>query len=241
MNQDLVNKIVDAVAPTTNAMPALYAALARAQGKFKPIPKNREASIRPRDPSKQPYKFRYADLEATLSAVREPLSAEGLALFQLINGTRLTTILAHKDGGVLSSEFEMAPWLTIGDPKNFGITVAYFRRYQVNAILCLAADDDLDVNDEEGAEPNGKAPAKRKPVSQPKAADKAPAQESEAGDVAALTKGQLSVIRAKLKAGGLDEAWLISEFDADDVAAIPAARCNDVLAAIKAQVEGRPA
>lgn len=237
MIQELTNQIAEAVAPVTahSAMPALYAALARAQGKFKPIPKNREASIRPRDASKTPYKFRYADLEATLSAVRGPLSEEGLALFQVIRGTRLETVLAHQDGGFIVSEFEMGPWLNIGDPKNFGITVAYFRRYQVNAILCLAADDDLDESPDEGSETDDKP--QRAPVTQPQG--RKPAEREQTTEAAPpLSSGQLKVIRAKLKAGGYAEEKIAEEFGFDSIEAIPASRCNDVLTTIKSWSEG---
>ena len=57
----------------SDSIHALYAALAKAQGQFKPIPKNRRGVINPKDPSKRGYEFRYADLQATIDCTR-PLS-----------------------------------------------------------------------------------------------------------------------------------------------------------------------
>lgn len=121
----------------------LFAALAKAQAEFEPIEKNRAVEIRPRD--KAPYSFRYADLQEILAKTRKALTANGLALFQLVEDGVLRCVLAHQDGGSLASSLALPTSMReMHDPKALGALISYLRRYQVSAILGVAADDDLD-------------------------------------------------------------------------------------------------
>ena len=137
--------------PVPNQMPALYAALAAAQGAFKPIEKNRHVDIKPRD--KPAYSFRYADLEEILTKTRPALSANGLAMIQRVehrqNGCFLICCLAHASGGTLTSEVQIPGARDLSDTKVFGATITYYRRYLVTAMLGVAADDDLDEDGQE--------------------------------------------------------------------------------------------
>jgi len=128
---------------------ALYGALALAQGEFKSIAKNRTVRIAS---AKGSYTFRYADLEAILSACRPALAKNGLALVQTLEsvpdgGTLLLTEIVHKDGGRIMSEVKL-PRYDNGDPKSFGGLVTYYRRYAACPMLGVSADDDLDENGE---------------------------------------------------------------------------------------------
>lgn len=135
---------------TTDKMAALYAALARAQGKFLPITKNREVMIKLKTGGS--FKFRYADIEEINAKTRPALAEEGLALIQppqcdvSTGATWIETMLVHKDGGVIRSRLDIKPLGTYGDPKEFGAALSYLRRYSVVAMLGVAADDDLDQN-----------------------------------------------------------------------------------------------
>lgn len=157
-----------------NNQAALYAALAKAQGEFTPLAKNREVEITMKSGGR--YKFRYADLEAVLSATRPALSSNGLAIIQRIapvpgaNYSELVTAILHKDGGVIESSIQL-PSNSGGDIKNYGAIISYLRRYALTSLLCVAADDDLD---EDGQEAGGAAyvqqghPRKQtKPANQP--------------------------------------------------------------------------
>lgn len=128
----------------------LYAALAKAQGAFQAIEKNRSVTIKS---EKGQYQFRYADLEEILSKTRPALSSNGLAMIQRIDNTNLgpvlTCMLMHADGGSLVSEVALPSMRDMGDPKRFGATLTYLRRYMVTAMLGVAADDDLDDDGEE--------------------------------------------------------------------------------------------
>lgn len=125
---------------------ALYAALAKAQGAFQPIVKNRNVVITMKTGGS--YKFRYADLEEITAKTRPALSANGLALIQTVEhgqqGPLLVCRLMHAQGGMIASEVSMPSARDLGDPKTFGAAITYLRRYMVTAMLGVAADDDLD-------------------------------------------------------------------------------------------------
>lgn len=125
----------------------LAAALAKAQGAFRPIVKNRAVTIYSMK-SNGSYTFRYADLEELLDATRSSLAANGLSVVQIISGQLLRTVLLHESGEQIASELQLG---TAGgdDIKTFGAKISYLRRYAYQSLLCLAADDDLD---EDGTE-----------------------------------------------------------------------------------------
>lgn len=149
--------------PVTRAgTPKLASALAKAQGAFRPIQKNREVMIATK--SGGSYKFKYADLEELIDATREHLAANGLSIVQLIAGTQLRTVLLHESGEELVSEMPLGA-AGGDDIKTFGAKISYLRRYAYQSLLCLAADDDLDEDGNEAG-----------PVATPKAQPKAPAQ-----------------------------------------------------------------
>lgn len=124
----------------------LASALAKAQGAFRPIVKNREVKIATKSGSS--YNFKYADLEELIDATRAHLAANGLSIVQLIAGTSLRTALLHESGEQLVSEMPLGA-AGGDDIKTFGAKISYLRRYAYQSMLCLAADDDLD---EDGTE-----------------------------------------------------------------------------------------
>ena len=138
----------------------LYRALARAQVAFDPIRKNREVEIRTNKGFT--YTFRYADLENIIAATRPALSANGLAVFQRIENSEgkmfISTVLCHADGGEVTSRVPLDG--KYEDIKTYGATISYLRRYAYSALLCIAADDDLD---EDGSEAGDVAPPPAKP------------------------------------------------------------------------------
>ncbi|ATH82863.1 ERF family protein [Ectopseudomonas mendocina] len=149
-------------------MAKLYAALACAQAEYAPLAKNRQVTIRTKAGGS--YEFRYADLEAVFSSTRPALAKHGIGFVQTIqpaNGrSALVTMLAHKDGGTLSStiEFNMPSG---GDIKDFGAHLTYLRRYAATAILGVAADDDLDEDGTGAGE--GEATEQAKPAAEQRA------------------------------------------------------------------------
>ncbi len=117
-------------------MADLAAALAKAQGVMGPAIINRQ------NPH---FKNRYADLAAVIDAVRKPLADNGLSVTQtteLGNGVLiLRTTLWHASGQWLSSEYP----LPLGaKPQELGSALTYGRRYELSALLGVAADEDDD-------------------------------------------------------------------------------------------------
>lgn len=202
----------------TNNRPALYAALAKAQGQFQPIEKNREVRIQMK--SGGSYNFRYADLQEVLAKTRPALAANGLALVQTIEqadtGIKLVCALVHAEGGIITSQVPMASARDLGDPKAFGAAISYLRRYLVTAILGVAADDDLDEDGQEAgafagtqAAPTGKAavqmPQRRTAnQEQPRADQARTVQPIE--NAALATAGEFAYLEKKIATAGIDWA-----------------------------------
>ena len=166
------------------------------------------------------YNFRYADLEEIIAKTRPALSANGLALIQPMSITgsdaRLTCELVHKEGGRIVSEISIPHPHSIQDPKQFGATVSYFRRYMVTAMLGVAADDDLD---EDGQEPShheqhrtGK-PAVSTPTRKPAPetnqapADAPKVEHRQTNDGIAATTGEIAYVTKKITGKG----WTIAQ------------------------------
>jgi len=129
---------------TSNQQAALHAALAKAQGEFLPICKNRTATNF--DPDGRPYQFRYADLEEVNRATRPALSVNGLSTTQFMRAGCLVTQLLHCDGGIIESETKLPAPDHYSHEKLYGAAISYYRRYDVTILLQVAADDDLDVS-----------------------------------------------------------------------------------------------
>ncbi len=146
-------------APASAGIAKLATALAKAQGAFRAIVKNREVEIYSERKNTK-YRFKYADLEELIDATREHLAVNGLSIVQLIAGTQLRTVLLHESGEELVSEMPLGA-AGGDDIKTFGAKISYLRRYAYQSLLCLAADDDLDEDgNEAGQVTTSKAPPK---------------------------------------------------------------------------------
>lgn len=130
------------MSPELNMDGALAAALAKAQSAFPAIPRDKEVTVQTKTGGS--YKFKYAPLDSILSAVRQPLADNGLAVTQLIDAGDLVTMLMHKDGGILSGRASLPT--VEGGVQAFGSAVTYLRRYGIQAILGIAAEEDDDGN-----------------------------------------------------------------------------------------------
>lgn len=221
-------------------MPALYAALANAQSEFQPIPKNKTVTIKPRD--KPSYNFKYADLEAVLTATRPALAKNGLAVVQVISGQQLITQLVHAEGGVISSIMD-AP-SGFNDIKSYGASITYLRRYAYCALLCVAADDDLDENGEptndqqksSQRKPRAQKQEQQQPQEQQQYLDdhlQEPLPIDEPGNSDPVTAGMVGVIQAKLKAASKSADDFLAHFSIAAIDELPRSRMNDAMDWIK--------
>ena len=116
---------------------AIAGALAKAQAEMKSAKKNQD----------NPYfKSVYADLASCYEACREPLTKNGIAVFQGIEDSidgesvTLNTMLLHSSGEWLSSSLRMP--LLKKDPQAVGSVITYARRYGLSAAIGLASEDD---------------------------------------------------------------------------------------------------
>ena len=153
--------------PTPDQQSALYAALAKAQGMFAPIIKDRTATIEMKAGGK--YTYRYADLAGILDAVRPALSSQGIALVQPITqgedgSITVGAVLLHAEGGRIES---WMGWSATGDIKALASTITYLRRYVVVALLGVAAEDDDDGSAAPAGRPVGKPAPKQPPAPKP--------------------------------------------------------------------------
>ena len=134
----------------------LAGALAKAQAAFPPIPRDVKVEVTTRTGGK--YSFNYAPLESILSAVREPLSSNALAIAQLLDGPDLVTVLLHESGATLTARTPL-PHQDGDTVQQYGSAVTYVRRYALQAMLGIASEDDDDGNAAAGntVKPKGRA------------------------------------------------------------------------------------
>lgn len=134
---------------------AFLAALAKAQGEFLMIEKNQHAEIRPRDATKTPYSFDYADLGEILAKTKAARAANGLSVRHIITGhdgdtAWLNSIVGHAEGWEDVSSLQIN---TVADDiKTFGGRVRFLRRYLLEGQLGVSAGDDVDVDGTEAGE-----------------------------------------------------------------------------------------
>lgn len=149
------------------AMGSLAGALAKAQAQFPSIPRDREVTVQMKTGGS--YKFKYAPLDTILSAVRKPLSDNGLAITQLLDGTDLVTVLLHESGGTLEGRWPI-PHNNGDTVQNLGSAITYLRRYALQAILGIASEEDDDGNAASGnhATPTARQPRAAAPAQPPR-------------------------------------------------------------------------
>jgi hypothetical protein len=141
---------------------ALAEALAKAQGEMKNAVKGCDNPF---------FKSKYADLAECLNVAREPLSKNGLSIFQANEGIvesnklAVTTMIMHSSGQFIkvTSSYPIQK----NDAQGFGSTLTYARRYSLAAALGLAQEDD-DGNSACAPEPK-QVVKEQKPKAQPQA------------------------------------------------------------------------
>src|SRR5690554_20438 len=95
------------------------------------------------------FKSKYADLQTILEVVEPALLENGLLLIQPIRDGKVTTIITD---GIISIESS----IEIGSynkPQDLGSAITYYRRYTLQALLSLSAEDDDGNQAQKGALP----------------------------------------------------------------------------------------
>ena len=145
-----------------NDLGALATALAKAQSEFGAIPRSKTVSVTSQRTGKS-YTFSYAPLDTILNSVREPLAKNGLAIAQLLDDGHLVTMLLHESGANLTGRTTLPD---SPDIQAFGSTITYLRRYAIQSLLGIAAEEDDDGNRGVGNSPTTRGQRAGNPPSQ---------------------------------------------------------------------------
>lgn len=146
----------------------LAGALAKAQGAMENAKKDSDNPF---------FNSSYADLAAVVTAIKKPFSENGICYIQTADtdeegGVIITTRLVHTSGQWVQSVVRMVP--AAKTPQGIGSTITYARRYALQSICGVPAEDD-DGNAGTGRTENGGdrgAQEQRKPSGKPAAAQK---------------------------------------------------------------------
>jgi len=150
-------------------------ALAKAQGAFPPIPREKSVTVDIRDKETRrvigSYTYKYAPLETIIDKTRPSLASNELAVIQppvivttadgkLVEVVR--TVLIHKTGEWMALDIPMFFAKGQNGAQDYGGSLTYARRYGMQMLLCVASEDDDDGQRMEGSErTGGQAPARR--------------------------------------------------------------------------------
>lgn len=87
----------------------------------------------------------YASLGDVMEACKEALNENGITVLQPIisdeTGTYVETVLLHTSGEWLQSELRIAP-KTDNNPQDQGSAISYARRYALQSMVFIPAEDD---------------------------------------------------------------------------------------------------
>ncbi len=138
--------MLEALRASGDTVPALFAALAKAQGEFGPIERTMTARVRSRKGEDSSYTYTYAPLDVVLAAVRPALSTNGIAVLQFPftrkGAVVIRTRLGHASGEWLENDFVMVA--NTDTPQEIGSAIMYARRYALQALLGVSPDHDDD-------------------------------------------------------------------------------------------------
>jgi hypothetical protein len=125
----------------------LVTALAGAQLDFLPIRKKE---------SNPAFHAKYSDLATVIAATQKALAKKGLVVMQMTRSDfgeedakmlTITTMLAHSSGEWIATDLTLPAMMRDRfDAQSVGSAITYGRRYSLQAILGVAADDDDDAN-----------------------------------------------------------------------------------------------
>jgi len=118
---------------TSTSIKEISKALFKFQGLLNKVTKS---SINPH------FKSRYADLNSILDSCYPVLQDCGLIVTQHPHGSDLVTTLIHAESGEYLQSYCPIRVKDELDPQKYGSGLTYARRYSLQSILCLSAEDD---------------------------------------------------------------------------------------------------
>lgn len=91
------------------------------------------------------FKSKYADLGSVMEVVKGPLNEEGISILQPVSSREgshyVETILLHESGELIASE-ALRLELDKTDMQKLGSAITYARRYTLQSLLSIPAEDD---------------------------------------------------------------------------------------------------
>lgn len=87
------------------------------------------------------FKSRYADLPSVITACKKQLNDNGIAVLQPVIGDFVETRLVHESGEWFSSKTRIV-CAKPNDPQAYGSAVTYARRYGLQSMVFMSAEDD---------------------------------------------------------------------------------------------------
>jgi hypothetical protein len=135
---------------TSNEIDKITGALLAAQKVIGGVIKDKVGKIQTK--SGGSYEYMYSNLASVLDEVKGPLNDNGILIVQApsadTNGVTVTTRLIHESGQWIEEALYMP--VSISTPQGFGSAITYCRRYSLQSIVGLKAEDD------DGKEPKRK-------------------------------------------------------------------------------------
>lgn len=117
---------------TSESIKAITPAFLKAQIKIESVIKEKTNPF---------FNSKYADLTSVIEACKDKLNAEGIAILQPIDGMNVETILIHESGEWFSS---LTPIVSkdANNPQALGSAISYAKRYGLQSMVLLPAEDD---------------------------------------------------------------------------------------------------
>jgi len=117
---------------TSETITKIIPALLKTQKEIEPVLKSAENPF---------YKSKFADLPSLMFACKEKLNNNGILVLQPVVGDFVETILIHESGEFVSSKMRIIN-AKQNDPQSQGSAVSYARRYGLQSMLFMSAEDD---------------------------------------------------------------------------------------------------
>lgn len=115
----------------------------------------------PKDSTNPFFKSKYFDINGLLDVVEPVLHKHGLFVIQPISDGKVCTRIVHAaTGESIESSLQLSG---TNDPQKHGSEITYYRRYTLQSLLAMQADDD------DGNAASGRTQAQAKQPAQPKA------------------------------------------------------------------------
>lgn len=144
---DFLEKKIKENEKQENGKAKIYSAFIKAQGQFQKVSKNKENPF---------FKSRYLTLDGLIEIIRKPFASNGLGFSQRPaviekNGkiyVEITTYIYHESGEELPPHVFTLPMSTTKvNEQTIGSVVTYAKRYALQSLVGICADDDDDCNE----------------------------------------------------------------------------------------------